>query len=500
MPGPSNHRANDIALHPHPTLVTAYEYEWGNSVRIFPALIEYNMAYLVASVESQTVPVDSARTLLQVLLELRDEGFNALDYRAERDGLQPNLEAEVRRRTGADISGWLSIGRARQECELVARQMVERDGLIDVLKLVQGLIDEFAVLACRDADAVMPYHTWAQHAEPVTFGYYLSATANALVDDHARLEHAFMQINRSRAGIGQIVPPPLPVDRARLASLLGFDGTLSNSMHGYSSLDLELATLSALTIFSANLARLAETFFVWASPEFGFLKFGTEFTGTSYAMPHKQNPYALRLVRPIASRVAGAFAETLQLFSGSLQIVGNGVIHIPNRTIDALDAVADVCRMLESAIPTLVINRTRMRAVVLNGMANAPQLLFHLVSNYGVSYRQAHEICADLVNRALNEPCALTDLPANHIAEAIEQVTGTHHDVDPEAVRSALEPEAIVASRVNGGPAPNSVIDQVTGTKTLLDAMIDRINRIVTRRQDAAELLAQRITAIATQS
>lgn len=482
-----------MALHPHPALVAAFEHEWGNSQRIFPALLEYNMAYIVAAEGSGSMPKPAADSLITTLRALDDEGFEAIDYRPERDGLQPNLEVEIQRRIGSDAGGWLSIGRARQECELVARQIVERDATLDVLSLSRALAGAMLDLARRDAYAVMPFHTWAQHAEPVTFGYYLTATTRTLLDDHVRMQQAFSQLNRSRAGIGQIVPPPLSVDRELLARLLGFESALPNSLHAYGSLDLELGLLSALTIFTANLARFADTLFVWASTDFGFLRFGDAFSGTSYAMPHKRNPYALRLVRPGASRVAGAFTEATQLFSGSLQIVGNGIIHIPNRTIGALDIVRDLCQVLVEALPTIEISRQRMRDSLRSSMCDAPQLLFHLMQHHGIPYRQSHEICGSIVSLALSRGCGLTELPSCVIGDIVSGIVGKTVELNQEVLRSTLDHDAIVASRVTGGPAPASVLREVDEMSETLAGFDAWLEAAAERRLTGRECLETRI-------
>lgn len=495
MPDSPNHSAIPPALHPHPSLVVAYEYEWGNSRRVFRPLIEYNTAYLVVAGEAGVVPAEALAHLVRSLVKIGDDGFDALDYRPERDGLQPNIEAAAAQRAGA-AAGWLSVGRARQECELNARQIVVRDALLDVLGQVRDLSRALLALARRHDRSVMPFHTWAQHAEPVTFGYYLAATTRALLDDHARIEHAFVRLNRSRGGIGQVVPPPMPVDRGRLAELLGFDGILPNSLHGYSSLDLELAVLSSLAIFTANLARFAETLFLWASTDFGFLRFGSSFTGTSYAMPHKRNPYALRLARPAAARVAGALAETTQLFAGGLELVGNGVIHVPNRTIEAIDVVRDLCAVLAEAIPTIEVNRSRMHASAVGGMGSSPQLVFHLVEHHGIPYRQAHELTGRIVSRAMAEGISLVHLPAAVIEEVINDGQQPGHAIDTDALARALDPEAVVASRGGGGPSPESVATEIESMSTALlsiDAALD-VHR--ERRRQGRERLARRVGAI----
>lgn len=439
---------------PHPALVRTYAIEWRHGERTFEPLVRYNMAHVIAAVEAGVVPRAAGSALLAALRDIGAAGFEAIAQDEALDGHQPNLEAEIRRRCGAEISGWLSIGRARQECEFVARQIAGRDTHLSLLDEVAPLLGALLALARREADTVMPYATWGQPAEPITLGYYAAALAEALVADIVRFRAAHRSLSRSRAEIGQVVPSPLPIDRERVAGLLGFPALIRSSLYGYASLDAELEALSALSILAGGLARASENLFVWCSPEYGFLRFGDAFSGTSYLMPQKRNPYALRMVRPLASQVAGALTEAMQLYSGGLPIVGNGLIHIPNRLIECLESARDVCTLLALALPTLEADRGRMRAAAASGWAQAPQLVYLLVQDHGLPFRQAHHVVAEAVRTAGGSEAK--GAPAR-VAEALMQAAGGGIEVEPSAVERALNVEHLVATRTNGGPAPASV-------------------------------------------
>lgn len=473
---------------PHDTLVKAYELEWLHNERLFGPLIDYNVAYLLVAEEQRLIPRQAASMLISCLKELRREGFSALPYLSERDGLQPNIEAEVTRRIGPDQAGWLSVGRARQECEFVARQMVERDGLLGIVEKASNVLAATVTLAQKESRSLMPYYTWAQHAEPITFGYFMTANANAMAADCERLQLALTAADQARAGAGQVVPPPFDIDREKLARLLGFSGVLPNSLYAYSSLDIEIQVASALAIFCANLARLSETLFVWASQEFGFLQFGAEFTGTSYAMPQKKNPYALRLARPVAARATGVLNEAIQLHSGSLQIVGNGLIHIPNRVIALMDEVEVLCDVMAAALPTISLNRDRMQEALKVGWAQASQLVYYLAGIDGISFRQAHSICGRVVREAAGGAHSPALTPAL-VETAIAEVVGRRISVDANGLRDALDPEKGIQTRTNGGPAFASLEREIAALNRTMAAQKDRIRDKRTYLNEAAQAL-----------
>lgn len=447
---------------PHPSLVRAFEHEWTRNADIYDSLIDYNCAHIVMLRERGVVPPQAAAAILRCLAELRREGFDSLPYDAARDGLQPNLEVELTRRLGAETGGWLNTGRARQECELVARQITSRNASLGLLGQLHEVLRALVDLSRRGREAVMPYHTWAQHAEPITFGYFAAAEAYGLAADMERIQAAFDRLNLSRADIGQVTPPPLPLDRERVASLLGFDGCITNSLYAYASLDTEIALIGALAVYCARMARFCETLFVWASPEFGFVAFGPEFTGTSYAMPQKRNPYALRLARPLAGRASGAWNNAIQLYAGSLAIVGNGLIHVPNVLLELISDVTDLSRLMADALPTLAIYRERMAAAATRSDLYAPQLVFHLVEAHGLSFRQAHEAVAQAL-------VAEAKPSAEVLAQRASAVSGSTIEIDPGALDAVMDIRNIVSSRTIGGPAPGSVDRQIEELETLLE-------------------------------
>jgi len=469
-----------------PQLIKSHGLEWRHNARILPHLIDYNIAYLLTAHRQGLISHDTARALVACLQNIRGEGLSGLAFEPERDGLQPNLEAEVIRRIGPAHGGWLSIGRARQECELVARQIAMRNDLLAVMDAAAHVLEALIALARRESETVMPYYTWAQHAEPITFGYFAAANAYALEADCTRLEHALARVDRARAGAGQVVPPPFAIDRERIAALFGFSGILRNSLYAYGSGDIEIEVLAASALLCTNLARLSETLFVWASPEFGYLRFAPEFTGTSYAMPQKQNPYALRQVRPLAARATGAWNDALSLYSGSLQIIGNGVIHLPNRVLETLGDAGEVCMLLARALPTLSLAPERMRRSAEQGWSGIPQLVFHLVQAHGVPFRQAHEVGGKVVRQAIADGLRPQDVRPEMVQGYVADITGMNITIAAQALRGVLNVDSIVASRTNGGPAPEAVLEDAQALDARLEALKKRIAQKEEVLRDAA--------------
>ena len=452
----------------HPAMVDTYKREWLHPDAVFAPMLRYNMAHLIAAAEKGVVPQAAAASLVKEMAAMAVAGPDQIPQDMRLDGLQPNIEAELSRRLGAETGGWLNTGRARQECEFVARQIANRDQLCLLIGEVTGLCAALLDLAGQEREAVMPYATWAQHAEPITFGYYAASLAEGVLADFDRLRAAYEGLSRCRADIGQVVPPPLSIDRQRVADLLGFEAVMGNSLYAYASLDAEMQVLSTLTILMGGLARASENLFAWSSPEYGFLRFGAAFCGTSYLMPQKRNPYALRMVRPVAAQVVGAWNDSMQLFAGGLPLVGNGLIHISNRLVESQEAAAPVVRLLALALPTLELDRPRMRRLAQDHWAQAPQLVYLLVCEHKLSFRIAHHVVAKVVNHAMGAGISPSRLDAAIVETAVQEVTGKKIRIPQDSVSLALDASHVVASRGDSGPAPDAVSAQVRSMRIRL--------------------------------
>lgn len=96
--------------------------------------------------------------------------------------------------------------------------------------------------------------------------------------DLKRLE-ALQLASRSRGGLtscplgsGAIAGNPFGLDRAKMASALGFSGGVTpNSLYGVGDRDFVADFLYTATMIMLHLSRLAEDLILYSSSEFGFV-------------------------------------------------------------------------------------------------------------------------------------------------------------------------------------------------------------------------------------
>ena len=104
-----------------------------------------------------------------------------------------------------------------------------------------------------------------------------------------------------------------PIDRARVAKKLHFDGVVENSMDAVSDRDYVIEFISACSLVMTHLSRMAEEMVLWRTKEFGFIHISDAYTTGSSIMPQKKNPDMAELVRGKTGRSYGSLVNMLTI-------------------------------------------------------------------------------------------------------------------------------------------------------------------------------------------
>jgi argininosuccinate lyase len=432
---------------------------------------EMNKASAVMVVETGIVDRALGRSVAAAVAQVIVEGARP---GAQRPADYLLVERQLVAAGGPEVTRMHS-GRSRQDMGSTTHRLFLRDAVLDnaaALNAARAAILGFARTA---PDAIMPAYTMGVQAQPITLGHYLGGYLGALERQGERLRQSYARLNLSPLGGAAVGTSSFPVDRVRLAALLGFDGPVRNSFDGnhVSPYDLNvemagLATGSAITI-GALMTELLDQY-RQARPWF---LLAAEDMGSSSIMPQKRNPVPLLNIRTQAGRVVGA-AQTAVL-------VGHNVAPgaLDTRGDDARAAILEAARMQAAVarlFPTLRFDRVRALEEVEGDYATSTELADVLQREADVPFRVGHHFASELVNYGRSNGLRPADLPfeaAQRIyADTAEHMLGTRGAAFPlpEArFRSALTAENMVrSSRGLGGPQPEEVA-------SMLDALAARL-------------------------
>nr|WP_233347732.1 argininosuccinate lyase [Hyphomonas sp. L-53-1-40] len=389
--------------------------------------------------------------------ELRNGSF---PFRRELEDIHMNVEARLKELIG-EPAGRLHTARSRNDQVVTDFRLWTRGALDEAMQLVAGLQSALVGRAGENTETVMPGFTHLQTAQPVTLGHHLLAYAEMLERDRSRLLDCAERLNECPLGSAALAGTGFPIDRDMTAEALGFARPMANSLDAVSARDFALEALAALSIAATHLSRLAEEIVLWTSAQFGFAQLTDAWSTGSSIMPQKRNPDAAELIRAKASLITGLYSS-LQGAVKALPLAYAKDLQDDKRlTFEAFDTYNLCVRAMTGMIETINFKPENMRAAAAKGFSTATDLADWLVRELGLPFRDAHHVTGQLVAKAEEKACDLSDLTLADMQSVNAKIT--------DAVFDVLTVEASASSRTSyGATSPVRVAEQVAQWKQRL--------------------------------
>lgn len=385
----------------------------------------------------------------QIQAEIQTGQFK---FSQELEDIHLNIESRLKDLIG-DAAGRLHTARSRNDQAVTDMRLYVRDRVDALDAALEDLQLALAAKAETHAATLMPGFTHLQSAQPVTFGHHMLAYVEMIARDRARFADARKRVNENALGAAALAGTSYPIDRDMTSKDLGFSGPMRNSMDAVSARDYILEVLSACTISSLHLSRLAEEIVIWCSSQFRFVKLSDKFTTGSSIMPQKRNPDAAELIRAKPGRILGAFTALAVVMKGLPMAYAKDMQEDKELTFDALDhfalalaAMAGMVRDMEPQVETL-------KAAANADYSTATDVADWLVQSLNLPFREAHHVTGRVVALAEKKSCTLSEL-------SLEDLQAIHPGITKDVFKR-LTVEASVASRTSfGGTAPKNVLAQ----------------------------------------
>jgi len=389
-------------------------------------------------------------------------------WSVDLEDVHMNIEKRLVELIG-DAGKRLHTGRSRNDQVATDIRLWLRHEIDHALTLLAQLRQKLATLALTHAATILPGFTHLQVAQPVTFGHHLLAYAEMFGRDAERLRDARVRVNRLPLGAAALAGTSYPIDRARVAAALGFEGLCRNSLDAVSDRDFAIEFCAAAALIMVHVSRFSEELVLWMSPRVGFIDLADRFCTGSSIMPQKKNPDVPELARGKTGRVNGHLMGLLTLMKGQPLAYNKDNQEDKEGLFDAADTVRDTLTIFVDLVDGIRVNAPAMREAALQGFATATDLADYLVKK-GVPFRDAHDAVAAAVRHCEAHHCDLADLVLADLQHFHAAIT--------EDVYQTLTLEGAIAARNHvGGTAParvmeeaNRVLDETQTGATLSNA------------------------------
>ncbi len=430
------------------------------------------------------------KKILEALQEIKKEySAGTWDLSLQEEDAQMNIERYAIEKVGIENAGRMHTCRSRNDQVPLDTKLYTRDRLIEVIENVTQMVDVLLKQADSHTETLMPGYTHIQHAQPITYAYWLTHHVAVFLRDTKRLLAAYDTNDSNPLGAGAISGTSFPIDRKLTTELLGFKTIQEHALDAIGNKDSTIEILSVMSILFATISRIANEIIYNISCEFDTMILDDGFSMGSSMMPQKKNPGVLELVRGRTGKMYGMLMHMLTLMKG-LHSGYNRDYHEDKVTlVEGLQLTNETIEVIKGVMETLKIKKERMEFLATQNFATATELANYLVKKHDIPFRLCHRIVGHVVRALVAEGKNFTD--KKRTKELLAEKDIKISDVDYDQY---LTPKHVIKNYdCIGGVAPKEVtrmIREMRKTNSVNKKEIDAIkNRIVTAQQKTAKIV-----------
>jgi argininosuccinate lyase len=211
-------------------------------------------------------------------------------------------------------------------------------------------------------------------------------------------------------------------------------------------------------------------------------------------MPQKKNPSVVELVTLSSSECIGALVTITTSLNG-IEYGNTGERARLQPYI--LDLAGGSTKVMTGFATTIRPMKQRMLSLTTEGFSTMTELADTLARITDISFRQAHEIVAHTVLRAIAEGKTADQITADMVQESAVESLGKKLNITDEEILLAINPTENVKRRnVIGGPAPQEVQRMIVDMWEKIRSQEARLKERLESLEGAREKLEKAETGI----
>lgn len=337
--------------------------------------------------------------LLDLYQQCLDGAFN-IDSQFE--DVHSKIEFDLTQKYG-NVGKKIHTARSRNDQVLVALHLYYKENLLEIKSLIHNLFNTLLNLAQRHKQVLLPGYTHLQIAMPSSFGLWLSAYAEILVDDVNLLNAAIKSVDQNPLGSAAGYGSSFPIDRRFTTKELGFDTLKYNVVAAQMSRGKSERTISAaLGSVGNTLARFAMDVCLYAGQNFGFISFPKELTTGSSIMPHKKNPDVFELIRAKSNKIQALQTEMILITNNLPSGYHRDFQLLKENMINAIEDMKSILAITEYCIQHMQVHEFDIKDEKYKYLFTVDNINNLVVE--GMSFREAYQQIGSEIEREIYLP------------------------------------------------------------------------------------------------
>ena len=391
--------------------------------RLFKEDIEGSIAHVEMLFKQKIISFKIKNKIIYGLNKIEKEILNKkFEFNKKYEDIHINIEKRLFQIIGAE-AGYIHTGRSRNDQIITDFKIWIKSTTKQINLELNKIIKNILKLAEKNIFTIMPGFTHLKNAQAVSFAHYLMAYIEMFNRDKKRFHNNLDALNENPLGVAALTGTSFNIDRNYTTKKLGFTKPTENSIDTVSDRDFVLDFLYCVSVCSMHISRIAEELIIWNSEGFKLINLSDKVVTGSSIMPQKKNPDLLEYLRGKTGSTYGNLFSMLTILKGLPLSYFKDLQDDKEIIFKSNDTLINCLGVLNEILKNFTPNKKRMLELANSGFITSTDLADYLVTKHSMSFREAYQKTAAIVNFAEKNKKNLDQLTINQLKRIEPKLT-----------------------------------------------------------------------------
>ena len=399
----------------------------GNSIEIDKKLYKEDIKASIVHVEmlfkQKIISFKIKNKIIYGLNKIEREIINnKFEYHVKYEDIHMNIEKRLFQIIGEE-AGYVHTARSRNDQVITDFKMWTTTATKEINKNLDNIIKTILKISEKNIETIMPGFTHLKNAQAVSFGHYMMAYVEMFTRDKKRFFNNLDNLSECPLGVAALTGTPFNIDRNFTSKKLGFKKLTNNSIDTVADRDFVLDFLYSVSVCSMHISRIAEELIIWNSDGFNIINLSDKVVTGSSIMPQKKNPDLLEFLRGKTGPTYGNLFSMLTILKGLPLSYFKDLQDDKEILFKSNEILLNCITILNEVLKNLKPNKQKMLELANSGFITATDLADYLVKNHSMSFREAYQTTATIVNFAEKKKKKLNELNIEELKKIEPKLT-----------------------------------------------------------------------------
>ena len=399
----------------------------GSSIDIDKRLYKEDIVGSIAHVEmlfkQKIISFKVKNKIIYGLNKIKNEiSNNKFEFNKKYEDIHMNIEKRLFQIIGEE-AGFIHTARSRNDQVITDFKIWIKSATKELNILLDNIIKSTLKLAEKNIYTIMPGFTHLKNAQAISFAHYLMAYIEMFNRDKNRFKNNLNSLDENPLGVAALTGTSFNIDRIYTTKKLGFKKPTNNSIDTVSDRDFVLDFLYSVSVCAMHLSRISEELIIWNSDAFNLINLSDKIVTGSSIMPQKKNPDLLEYLRGKTGQTYGNLFSMLTILKGLPLSYYKDLQEDKDIIFKSNDTLVNCLEIFNEILKNFHPNKKKMLELANVGYITSTDLADYLVTKHSMSFRDAYQKTAAIVNLAEKKRKKLNELTINELKKIEPKLT-----------------------------------------------------------------------------